>query len=241
MKIIKATEITNPQGTYLIYGNPGVGKTSTLKYLDGKTLVIDIDKTSHVLKGSQNIDIYKLDTANAWQDWENTVMEVVKMNYDNIVIDNITELERAFLGQLGGEGKNNGVPSMANYQQVQFRLIRSLRYLKNANAKIILTAWETTEDFTDADTGQTFTMAIPDIQRKIRNNVMGLCDVVARLVVSKDTDGNITRGFYLQPTRTIFAKNQLDERTGCRQDELFIKRLSKADDTRGQSGVPERK
>ena len=46
----------------LIYSAPGVGKTSTAKYLPGKTLVIDIDRTTNVLAGEENIDIVYLDT-----------------------------------------------------------------------------------------------------------------------------------------------------------------------------------
>lgn len=224
LNITKATDIKDTHKTYLIYGAPGVGKTSTLKYLKGKTLIIDVDKTSHVLKGSPNIDIYSLDTIEAWQDWDKILLEVGKLDYDNIVIDNITELERSFLSQLGFEGRNAGVPSMANYQQVQYKIIRSLRYLKNQGKDIVLTAWETSDSFTDADTGEEYTIILPDIQNKIRNNIMGLCDVVARLTIQNKED-KLTRGFFLTPTRSIYAKNQLDDRKGCLQDELFAPTL----------------
>lgn len=225
LNITKATDIKESKKTYLIYGAPGVGKTSTLKYLKGKTLIIDVDKTSHVLKGTPNIDIYSLDTSHAWKDWDKILLEVGKLDYDNIVIDNITELERSFLSQLGFEGKNAGVPSMANYQQVQYKVIRSLRYLKNQGKDIILTAWETSDSFTDADTGEEYTIILPDIQNKIRNNIMGLCDVVARLTIQNKED-KLTRGFYLSPTRSIYAKNQIDDRKGCLQDELFTPTVS---------------
>ncbi len=225
LNITKATDIKETHKTYLIYGAPGVGKTSTLKYLKGKTLIIDVDKTSHVLKGSPNIDIYSLDTTNAWQDWDKILLELGKLDYDNIVIDNITELERSFLSQLGFEGRNAGVPSMANYQQVQYKVIRSLRYLKNQGKDIILTAWETSDKFTDADTGEEYTIILPDIQNKIRNNIMGLCDVVARLTIQNKED-KLTRGFFLTPTRSIYAKNQLDDRKGCLQNELFTPSIS---------------
>lgn len=227
LNITKATDIKESKKTYLIYGAPGVGKTSTLKYLKGKTLIIDVDKTSHVLKGTPNIDIYSLDTSHAWKDWDKILLEVGSSDYDNVVIDNITELERSFLAQLGTEGNNNGIPTMMHYQQVQFKLIKTLRYLKNQEKNIVLTAWETSEEYVDADTGQKYTISLPDIQRKIRNNVMGLCDVVARLTVQNDED-KLTRGFYLSPTRSIYAKNQIDDRKGCLQDELFTPTVSKA-------------
>ena len=225
LNITKAADIKESKKTYLIYGAPGVGKTSTLKYLKGNTLIIDVDKTSHVLKGTPSIDIYSLDTSHAWKDWDKILLEVGSSDYDNVVIDNITELERSFLAQLGTEGNNNSIPTMMHYQQVQFKLIKTLRYLKNQEKNIVLTAWETSEEYVDADTGQKYTIALPDIQRKIRNNVMGLCDVVARLTVQNDEE-KLTRGFYLSPTRSIYAKNQIDSRKGCLQDELFTPTLS---------------
>lgn len=50
--------------TFLLYAPPGMGKTSTVKYLEGKTLVLDVDRTSHVLKGNPNIEIMYVDNKN---------------------------------------------------------------------------------------------------------------------------------------------------------------------------------
>ena len=48
MKIVKATDIKTDKGTYLIYGAPGKGKTTSVKFFPGKTLVLDIDRTSRL-------------------------------------------------------------------------------------------------------------------------------------------------------------------------------------------------
>jgi len=224
MQITKATEITADKATYLIYANPGMGKTSAIKHFPGKTLVIDIDKSSSVLKGEENIDIADIDTHNIWKEWMDAVTELLKgdySNYDNIVIDNVSELFRATLANLGREGKNNRVPEQSHYQRVDFTILDSLRALKKLNSRIIFTAWETS-DLWEAENGQTFNRAYPDIRNKILNNFMGLCDVVARLVISKDDDGNEKRGFILQPSASIYAKNRLDERKGCLVNELIV-------------------
>ncbi|WP_040596755.1 AAA family ATPase, partial [Parvimonas micra] len=57
MQIVHADEIQKTQNTYLIYGPPGMGKTTSIKFFPGKTLVLDVDRTSKVLKGEKNIDI----------------------------------------------------------------------------------------------------------------------------------------------------------------------------------------
>lgn len=59
LEIKSAAEIGEKKGTYLLYGIPGMGKTSTFRYLPGKTLVLDIDRTSDVLKNCANIAMGK--------------------------------------------------------------------------------------------------------------------------------------------------------------------------------------
>ena len=223
LDINSAVNITEDKSTYLIYAAPGMGKTTAIKYLPGKTLVIDVDKSSAVLKGEPNIDIATIDTHNIWKEWLDTVSELVTgdySQYDNIVIDNVSELFRATLANLGREGKNHRVPEQSHYQRVDFTILDSLRALKKLDARIIFTAWETS-DLWQTETGQGYNRAYPDIRNKILNNFMGLCDVVARLIVSKDADGNEKRGFILQPTNAVYAKNRLDDRKGCLVNELI--------------------
>src|SRR5690606_8514498 len=135
-----------------------------------------------------------------------------KGKYDNIAVDNVSELERCILSDLGSKGRNKGVPSQGDYQYMQFRLVNSLRYMKNLDCNIIWTAWETTDLYTTAE-GQQFNRSYPQINGKILNNVLGLCDVVARLMIN----GEGQRGFVMTATNSIFAKNQLDDRKGCLQ------------------------
>lgn len=234
MKIIKAKEITEPKHTYMIYANPGMGKTTSLKFIPGKKLVIDIDKSSSVLKGEDDIDIAEIDTHNIWEEWMETVKELLTKpenfkEYDVIIVDNLSELFRATLSNLGRIGKNNRVPSQADYQRVDFTILDSLRALKNLNKTLVLTAWETTDQY-QMENGQSFTRSMPDIRPKIVNNFMGLCDVVARLTVTKDENGNEKRGFILQPTNSIYAKNRLSDAKGCKVEDLFAKTVGDSDD-----------
>lgn len=220
LQITNASDINTSLGTYLIYGAPGMGKTSTIKFFPGRTLVLDVDRTTRVLKGEKHIDIAYVNNQDTWKEWGQLVKTLGSMDlsqYDTVVLDNISELERCMLANLGREGKNNRVPGIQNYQQVQFFLIDSIRFLKTLGKNIVITAWETTDLWTTED-GQQFNRSYPQISSKIMTNFMGLCDVVGRLVYNAKTEN---RGFYLQPTNSVFAKNQMDNRKFCLQEELL--------------------
>ncbi len=220
--ISSAKNITTDKSTYLIYGKPGSGKTHTLNFLPGKTLYVNVDKSERPLKGNGNIDILNFNSHEAWQEWGGLMKwfaenEELLKKYDNIVVDNLSELFRSMLANLGRTGKNERVPEMSHYQRVDFFTIDSLRFLQSLGKRLVFLAWETNYDFY-TPAGQQITQSVPDIRKTIRDNVAGLCQVVARLIVNKESG---KRGFILMPTNQIFAKNQLDSREHCLQEDLF--------------------
>ena len=220
LELTNGEKIQTEKGTYLIYSPPGMGKTTAIKFLPGKTLLLDIDRTSRVLKGCKNIDIFYVDNTDTWEVWGKLILDLeesYKSVYDNIVVDNISELERCLLSDLGRKEKNKGVPSQADYQFMQFRIVNSLRYMKSLGSNLIWTRWETDDVYIDSD-GRQYNRSYPQINKKIINNVLGLCDVVGRLAVNSEGE----RGFILSATNSTFAKNQLDDRKGCLQNELIF-------------------
>lgn len=220
MEITNAADIKDDRATYLLYAPPGTGKTHTLNFLEGKTLYVAIDKTQQPLKGNEDVDVMQFNTHEAWEEW-NSLIKWLSNNdlskYDNIAFDNVSELFRAMLGNLGRVGKNNRVPEMRHYQQIDFFIIDSIRYINSLNKRVIYTAWETTDEF-HTEEGQLFNRSFPDIRDKILNNFMGLCQVVGKLAINHRTK---KRGFILQPSNSVFAKNQLDQRDFCLQEDIF--------------------
>lgn len=218
--------------TALLYCPPGVGKSTAIGLIaersKGKTLVLDIDRTiertlkkNEIVKDCSRIDVVQIDNINTFDDWTQTIVELQKMEaagqleYDNIAVDNISELERCILSDLGSKGKNKGVPAQADYQYMQFKLVNSLRYMKQLDVNIIWTAWEDVRQITSPD-GTAYSQIIPKMSQKIVDNICGLCDVVGKIMVKQDG----THGILLTATQNIYAKNQIDSRKGCLVEDL---------------------
>lgn len=220
MKITNAKDITDERATYLLYAPPGTGKTHTINFLPGNTLYVAIDKTEAPLKGNENIDILGFDTHNAWDEWK-TLMNWLANNdlskYENIVFDNISELFRSMLGNMGRIGNNNMVPTMMNYQQIDFVIIDSVRFINSLNKRVVFLSWEMTDEFR-TEGGQIFNRTFPDIRNKILNNFMGLTQVTAKLAFNQKSG---KRGFILYPSNSTYAKNQLSSDKFCLQEDIF--------------------
>ena len=110
-----ATEIIKLKNTVLVYAKPGAGKTTSLGMLPGKTLVLDVDRTTGVLKGKKNIDIIEVDNLKPLESMSEIIKELKKGlidRYDNVALDNLSELERCILAEYGANGKNDGVPAI---------------------------------------------------------------------------------------------------------------------------------
>lgn len=238
MNFSKLEDLTKNKQPYtaLLYCAPGVGKTTALGLIaersKGKTLILDVDRTvatalakKDVVKDISKIDVVQIDNVHTWDDWNNVLVELEKMKnagqleaYENIAVDNISELERCILSDLGRQGKNKGVPAQADYQYMQFRLMNSLRFMKSLGLNVIWTAWETVEQFISPD-GSSYSRVYPKCSAKIVDNICGLCDIVGKIIAK--TDG--VRGIVLEATQNIYAKNQYDSRKGCLVEE-FIKK-----------------
>ncbi|MBR2209659.1 MAG: AAA family ATPase [Synergistaceae bacterium] len=60
MQILKTKDLAADKITCLIYGIPGMGKTTMLGMLKGKTLIVDIDKGTRVLRNCENVDVVRV-------------------------------------------------------------------------------------------------------------------------------------------------------------------------------------
>jgi phage nucleotide-binding protein len=230
--------------TALLYCAPGVGKSTAIGLIaeasEGNTLVLDVDRTvertlakGEVVKDTSKVLVAKVEnrgkddehgvkgTFQSWTDLltKEITPEFLKANKINTVaVDNISELERCILADLGSQGKNKGVPAMADYQYMQFKLVNSLRLMKSWGVNIVWTAWETVMEIVNID-GSKYAKFVPKMSNKIVDNICGLCDVVGRIVAVPEGD-SIKHGIILEGDQRQYAKNQIDTRKGCTVEDF---------------------
>ena len=139
MELKKITQGMQAPYTALLYCAPGVGKSTAIgsiaEHMDGNTLVLDVDRTiqrtlakGEVVKDTSKVMVAEVDNIHTFESWKTLLKQEITAEFlkandiRTVAVDNISELERCILSDLGAQGKNKGVPAMADYQYMQFQL-----------------------------------------------------------------------------------------------------------------------
>ena len=220
LEIKKATEISRThEWRVLLYGKPGLGKTSAIKGLTGKVLVLDLDGSSRVLAGLKDVDVISFNRENPIQSMKEFLDEArgILKGYQTLVIDNITAFEKDWFVARGLKSKNGIRNEIQDYGDYTNYFLRLITMIYSLPINIYVTAWEDKRDI-DLEDGTKLTEYIPQVRNQVLNQHLGLTDVVGRIQVNPATHG---RGAILEGSDGVYAKNRLDDRTACKIEDLF--------------------
>lgn len=220
-------------GVAIVYGKSGSGKTCNSSLAEGKNYLMDSDNSSVVLNNFErpNTTILKIPKILQEKDNPNDEQYFIKLfedaatskKFDNIIVDNLTDIIDRWLIELGDRGNNRGVASQMDYQVVYYGIKRLIRAATLVDVNVIFNCWQDTFAITQSD-GTQISMASPKVPQKILENICGLANVVAKIetamVGEKGKEQQVW--FYrLQGTDNIYAKDQLFCRKTCKPSDLF--------------------
>jgi phage nucleotide-binding protein len=213
----------------IIYTKSGGGKTVNSTLVEGKNLLMDSDNSSVVLNNFErpNTEIVKIPKILQEKDNPNDNEYFIKMfetaanakKYDNIIIDNLTDIIDRWLIELGDIGKNRGVASQMDYQVVYYGIKRIVREATLVDVNVIFNCWQDTYAITQPD-GTQISMASPKVPQKILENICGLANIVAKIETA-EVDKKPVWFYRLQGTDNIYAKDQLYCRKTCKPEDIF--------------------
>ena len=204
--------------TAIIFSPPGGGKTVNATLLPGKSLLLSSDNSAIVLKNfeRENLTVREI---TSFKDFITAFEEATSSKqYDNVITDCLTDLIDGFIVECRENNTFNDVRQayMAIYNKVKF-LVRKAAH---CGTNCIFTCWEDAEEIY-LPSGEAKMRLSPMLPAKIKQQVCGLCNVIAYVTSANDKEGN-KRWFYVtEGSATLMAKDQIACRKSCTPEKLF--------------------
>ena len=204
--------------TAIIYGQPGSGKTVNATLVPGKTLLLCSDNSAVVLNHFDRPNLTVKEIA-SFRDYVSEFEKATQTKqYDTVITDCLTDLIDGYIVECRESGKFNDIRQayMNVYTKVKF-LVRAAAY---CGTDCIFTCWEDVETLTDSE-GNIINRRSPLLPAKIKQQVCGLCNIIAIVTKGKDKENN-TRWFYItEGNDTLMCKDQLHNRKTCLPQHIF--------------------
>ena len=135
-------------------------------------------------------------------------------------MDCLTDLIDAYIVEIRENGFSGDIRQhyLAIYTKVKF-LVRKAAF---CNTNCIFNCWEDVETIT-LENGEIANRVSPMLPAKIKQQVCGLCNIVARVTSAVDKQGVRQWYFATEGNEVRMAKDQLYLRKSCMPENLFTK------------------
>lgn len=201
-----------------LYGQPGSGKTVNATRLPGKSLLISSDNSAIVLKNFKRPNLV-VKEAQGFKNFVDIFEEATtNKQYDNIIVDCLTDLIDAYIVEIRENGFSGDIRQyyLAVYTKVKF-LVRKAAF---CDTNVVFNCWEDVETIT-LPTGEAANRVSPMLPAKIKQQVCGLCNIVAYVTSAIDSQKVKQWFFVTEGSPTVMAKDQLFLRKSCMPENAF--------------------
>lgn len=204
--------------TAIIFAPPGGGKTVNATTVPGKKLLLSSDNSAVVLRHFKrdNLTIKGVATFKEWNEIFDAA--TASKQYDVIITDCLTDLIDGYIVECRESKAFQDIRQayMLAYNTVKSR-VRKAAY---CGTDCIFTCWEDSDEYT-APTGEIKNRLSPMLPAKIKQQVCGLCNVIAYVKSVTDNNGEKHWLYFTEPSDTLMVKDQLGCRKGCKPEDLF--------------------
>lgn len=201
-----------------LYGQPGSGKTVNATRLPGKSLLISSDNSAIVLKNFERPNLTIKEVQGFKEFVEAFEAATTNKQYDNIIVDCLTDLIDAYIVEIRENGFSGDIRQyyLAVYTKVKF-LVRKAAF---CDTNVIFSCWEDIETVT-LPTGEVANRVSPMLPAKIKQQVCGLCNIVAYVTSAVDKQG-VKQWYYItEGSPVVMAKDQMFLRQSCMPEKVF--------------------
>lgn len=184
----------------LVYGQPGVGKT-TFAAKAPNALILDFESGTMSVR---NMDV-AIATPRTLEDIQRTIKKAQKAGFETLVIDSTTEMARHFMNQVMGEmtrkdpRKSLFSPTLEAWGMVTEMMRFIIRISRDAQMHTIFVGLETLEK-TERDDK---VFARPALSPKVGEDITAYVDIVGRMAMVKKE-----RVLFLESSSEYIAKDR---------------------------------
>ena len=201
-----------------LYGAPGSGKTVNATRLPGKTLLLSSDNSALVLKNFDRPNLTVKETKNFKGFVDAFEEATTNKTFDNIIVDCLTDLVDSYITEIRENGFSGDIRQyyLAVYTKVKY-LVRKAAFCET---NVVFNCWEEMTEKT-LPSGEIVNYISPMLPAKIKQQVCGLCNVVAYVSSAMDKQGKKQWYYILEGQPTLMAKDQLYLRKSCMPEDAF--------------------
>lgn len=204
--------------TAIIFGSPGAGKTVNSTLVPGKTLLLSSDNSAIVLKhfDRPNLTIKVAGTFAEYLELFDAATE--SKQYDTVITDCLTDIIDCFIVECRESGKFQDIRQA--YMLAYTKIKALVRRAAHCGTNCIFNCWEDSEEVS-LPNGEIVNRLSPMLPAKIKQQVCGLCNIIAYVNTAIDKEGKRRWYYVTEGSASMMCKDQIACRKNCMPEDIF--------------------